>query len=153
MTDASQSRQALLRTGEDPANGQGRRSDGRRQRQSTATAARAPKKQRERNGSSSLHARRTTNNPCSPVAAHYALRLTPARHKHAHPPHTAPPRAMDDFNSDTDSDYTSYWRDWVRPPPEPEPVSGPCKLLSKLTRASSSRRGGTSTSARSMKST
>ena len=20
---------------------------------------------------------------------------------------------MDDFNSDTDSDYTSYWRDWV----------------------------------------
>lgn len=21
---------------------------------------------------------------------------------------------MDDFNSETDSDYTSYWRDWVR---------------------------------------
>lgn len=21
--------------------------------------------------------------------------------------------AMDDFNSETDSDYTSYWRDWV----------------------------------------
>jgi hypothetical protein len=20
---------------------------------------------------------------------------------------------MDDFNSETDSDYTSYWRDWV----------------------------------------
>jgi hypothetical protein len=20
---------------------------------------------------------------------------------------------MEDFNSDTDSDYTSYWRDWV----------------------------------------
>lgn len=20
---------------------------------------------------------------------------------------------MDDFNTDTDSDYTSYWRDWV----------------------------------------
>jgi hypothetical protein len=22
---------------------------------------------------------------------------------------------MDDFNSETDSDYTSYWRDWVGP--------------------------------------
>lgn len=22
-------------------------------------------------------------------------------------------RTMDDFNSETDSDYTSYWRDWV----------------------------------------
>jgi hypothetical protein len=22
---------------------------------------------------------------------------------------------MDDFASDTDSDYTSYWRDWVSP--------------------------------------
>lgn len=21
---------------------------------------------------------------------------------------------MDEFNSETDSDYTSYWRDWVR---------------------------------------
>ena len=21
---------------------------------------------------------------------------------------------MEDFNSETDSDYTSYWRDWVR---------------------------------------
>jgi hypothetical protein len=21
---------------------------------------------------------------------------------------------MDDFNSESDSDYTSYWRDWVR---------------------------------------
>jgi hypothetical protein len=24
--------------------------------------------------------------------------------------------AMDDFASDTDSDYTSYWRDWVSDP-------------------------------------
>jgi hypothetical protein len=23
---------------------------------------------------------------------------------------------MDDFNSETDSDYTSYWRDWVSIP-------------------------------------
>ena len=22
---------------------------------------------------------------------------------------------MDEFNSETDSDYTSYWRDWVSP--------------------------------------
>ncbi|OJJ63394.1 hypothetical protein ASPSYDRAFT_37940, partial [Aspergillus sydowii CBS 593.65] len=22
---------------------------------------------------------------------------------------------MEDFNSETDSDYTSYWRDWVSP--------------------------------------
>jgi hypothetical protein len=25
---------------------------------------------------------------------------------------------MDDFNSETDSDYTSYWRDWVRVSPQ-----------------------------------
>lgn len=89
--------------------------------------------------------------------APYASRPTPARHntsQHTHPPHAAPPRAMDDFNSDTDSDYTSYWRDWVRPPPVPAPVPGPaCRCPSKLTRASSYRRGGTSTSARSTKST
>jgi hypothetical protein len=24
-----------------------------------------------------------------------------------------PPVIMEDFNSETDSDYTSYWRDWV----------------------------------------
>lgn len=24
-----------------------------------------------------------------------------------------PPDIMEDFNSETDSDYTSYWRDWV----------------------------------------
>ena len=24
-----------------------------------------------------------------------------------------PPLSMEDFNSETDSDYTSYWRDWV----------------------------------------
>ena len=23
------------------------------------------------------------------------------------------PGSMEDFNSETDSDYTSYWRDWV----------------------------------------
>ena len=97
--------------------------------------------------------------------APYASRPTPARRntpqhtarsstQHTLPPHTAPPRAMDDFNSDTDSDYTSYWRDWVRPPPVPAPVPGPaCRCPSKLTRASSYRRGGTSTSARSTKST
>ena len=25
----------------------------------------------------------------------------------------SPPASMEDFNSETDSDYTSYWRDWV----------------------------------------
>ena len=62
--------------------------------------------------------------PTLPHTTPYALRLTPspsaARLPAARllsPPHTAPPRAMDDFNSDTDSDYTSYWRDWVRRPP------------------------------------
>jgi hypothetical protein len=34
-----------------------------------------------------------------------------------HPDRTHPPplgrHIMDDFNSETDSDYTSYWRDWV----------------------------------------
>ena len=24
-----------------------------------------------------------------------------------------PEASMEDFNSETDSDYTSYWRDWV----------------------------------------
>jgi len=33
--------------------------------------------------------------------------------RHHHSLHAALPRTMDDFNSDTDSDYTSYWRDWV----------------------------------------
>lgn len=27
---------------------------------------------------------------------------------------------MEDFNSETDSDYTSYWRDWVGPTSLPE---------------------------------
>lgn len=30
-------------------------------------------------------------------------------------PTTRPFKMMEDFNSETDSDYTSYWRDWVSP--------------------------------------
>ena len=87
--DASQSGQAPPRVrpglySEDPAHGQGRRRDGRRQRQSTATAtatataARAPKKHTERETAGAAlpsHARRRI--PAAHVAAHYALRFTP----------------------------------------------------------------------------
>lgn len=42
----------------------------------------------------------------------------PTNNTHQHPslPFRQPAdskRTMDDFNSETDSDYTSYWRDWV----------------------------------------
>jgi hypothetical protein len=86
-----------------------------------------------------------------PAARQDSTQHTAHSTQHTLPPHTAPPRAMDDFNSDTDSDYTSYWRDWVRPPPAPVP--GACMPPLKLTCASSFRRGGTSTSARSTRST
>ncbi|KAF9695883.1 hypothetical protein EKO04_005960 [Ascochyta lentis] len=50
------------------------------------------------------------------VASSSTATLTP--HPSPPNPHLAtrcaqsPRRGMDDFNSDTDSDYTSYWRDW-----------------------------------------
>lgn len=53
--------------------------------------------------------------------------------------------AMDDFNSETDSDYTSYWRDWV--------CLCPGVALILLMHCSLYPRGATSTSARSTKST
>jgi hypothetical protein len=33
---------------------------------------------------------------------------------------------MDDFNSETDSDYTSYWRDWVSLNLSSDILSAPC---------------------------
>lgn len=41
---------------------------------------------------------------------------TNSTHQHPSLPFRQPAdskRTMDDFNSETDSDYTSYWRDWV----------------------------------------
>jgi hypothetical protein len=58
--------------------------------------------------------------PSRPTSSdRFALRLTPTWW--LLPPklyayfHSSPQsrRDMDDFNSETDSDYTSYWRDWV----------------------------------------
>jgi hypothetical protein len=52
-------------------------------------------------------------------SGHFALRLIPIwlllhpglyAYSHSSPQSR---RDMDDFNSETDSDYTSYWRDWV----------------------------------------